>query len=568
MFQYNVVGHTEFFYYQIPASAAYKGSYTMRDVGWPLTAWLYTMVDVNYYVTATGVNANIGSTVPAYVLEGHTYDIAFSRTSAAYEFEGIYELIDGNLMPLSDGETYKMNANNASGTLTATGSSTRNKTYVVVYTDPNAAPEYTLTFKMGNEYVYFADDHSFQKQVTSIPEGTAFGTATGDLDLQVLHPGEWSNGSWQPELPAALDPVTSSAVYVYMPKYGNGDFVLTVTPDSQTYIYDGLQKAINTYTHNLPSGYTLSNVLLTGNTGTNAGEYTVQSDAYKHLWAVRDGSSNNVSSLFTDRLGETGLLKISPRSITLSLPDYEDYRYDGVTRTQAQWDADVTASELIASPMDALVYSAKVTGQGGAVYPKGTPWTDVQAMIPVPTPNSASSYFSGWQDPVPSSGTVQGNQTFTAQYAAKKALVLEANSGSKTYDGTDLTVSGFTSSVNGLVITGIEATGSARYVMTPGAVFLIDEAPGLGTHGARCALVRPALADEPAQAAFLILLFPTVQRAFADAVFRRQCAQLLGLIGLAGFTDDVRREYRFLEREKLVQLCRIAFHIADQVEAI
>ncbi|MEA4854272.1 MAG: MBG domain-containing protein, partial [Christensenella sp.] len=105
-----------------------------------------------------------------------------------------------------------------------------------------------------------------------------------------------------------------------------------------------------------------------------------------------------------------------------------------------------------------------VAGTGGTLSGT-TQFTDIpyetawNSAVTVPTPVANDGYyFTGWTPVFPE--TVTESATYTANFAAKTTITLTANSGVKTYNGTAQTVTGYTGTPAGLIITGLTASGS------------------------------------------------------------------------------------------------------------
>ena len=241
-------------------------------------------------------------------------------------------------------------------------------------------------------------------------------------------------------------------------------YEINVTANSGSFKYDGAAKAVNglVTTEFVIDGstYTVNGLSATA-AATNAGTYPVN---VVGTAVVLDAAGNNVTAQFTVTR-TPGTLAIGKRVITLtSATDEKDY--DGTPLTNAN----------VAVNGDGFA-----EGQGASYNVTGT-----QTL-----PGSSANTFTYALN----AGTLAGNYEITLvngtltvkDRAALYEITVEANSGSKTYDGQPMTVSGlkattFTVDGNAYTVSGLaaEATGTdaGNYPVNVTGTAIVTDAAG------------------------------------------------------------------------------------------
>ena len=203
----------------------------------------------------------------------------------------------------------------------------------------------------------------------------------------------------------------------------NEKYEITVTAKSDTKTYNGKEQNVtgivtNEFTVN-GQKYTVSGLNAEAK-GTNAGEYATKVTGTA---VVKDAADNDVTAQFNVKT-ENGKLTIAKRKVTLKSADLNK-KYDGTALVNGE-----TALET---------ETGWAEGEG-ATYA----FTGSQTLV-----GSSDNEFTY----ILNEGTDAGNYTISTQFGKLKVtdreegdklkITVEANSGSKTYNGQPLTVEGF-----------------------------------------------------------------------------------------------------------------------------
>ena len=137
-------------------------------------------------------------------------------------------------------------------------------------------------------------------------------------------------------------------------------------------------------------------------------------------------------------------------------------------------DSEITSVQLVLNPTITLAQT-EYTYNGSAIEPTvssvkdgGTPIDIGEYTVDYMNNTNAGTATVNIVDNPGGAYLVSGSTTFTINPAE---VTLTANSGTETYDGTEKTVSGFTSSVGELIFAGVSASGSGTNVGTYDVTF-------------------------------------------------------------------------------------------------
>ena len=204
--------------------------------------------------------------------------------------------------------------------------------------------------------------------------------------------------------------------------------------------YNGSTQSISNYTVESISNpeYTVSDFIFSGSasaSGKNVGTYNMNLSTSQ--FTNINGRFKNVRFVVTD-----GYVRITPKTATVAAVA-KSKTYDNNTSTDPALTATVTG--LIGS--DTITYSlSRVSGQNAGQYTI-----------------------------TPSGNSTQGNYVInysTAKFTINPAnCTLTANSGSKTYNGSSQSITGFSSSPSGLAFSGVSAKASGTNAGTYSATF-------------------------------------------------------------------------------------------------
>ena len=216
---------------------------------------------------------------------------------------------------------------------------------------------------------------------------------------------------------------------------GTGTFTIspkaaTVTAVDASKVYGDTDPTLTATVEGLVGNDTL-NYTLTRAEGENVGTYTI---------TVTLGENPNYNVNTTN-----GTLTINPASVTLTASSGTE-TYDGTEKT-------VTG---FTSSVNGLTFPG-VTASGSGTN-AGTYDVTFTGVTVNETKDSTGNYVV--------TGTTNGTLTINPA-----SVTLTANSGTETYDGTEKTVTGFTSSVNGLTFPGVTASGSGTNAGTYDVTF-------------------------------------------------------------------------------------------------
>ena len=227
---------------------------------------------------------------------------------------------------------------------------------------------------------------------------------------------------------------------------------VTLTADSGTVTYDGTEKSVTGFTSSV-AGLTFSGVSVSGS-GTNAGSYDVTFSGVT-LNETKDSTGNYVVTGTAN-----GKLTVGPAGVTLTA-NSDTKTYTGAEQT-------VTG---FTSSVEGLTFPGVSASGSGTV--EGRYDVTLSGVTVNTTTDSTGNYVV----------TATANGTLTVNAIG---VTLTANSGTETYDGTEKSVSGFTSSVAGLTFTGVSASGSGtnagRYDVTFSGVTVNETKDSTGNY--------------------------------------------------------------------------------------
>ena len=281
--------------------------------------------------------------------------------------------------------------------------------------------------------------------------------------------------------------------------------IVTITGKNQSIVYDGQSHSLSGYNFscNVP-GYTVNDIAFSGSSTvsrTNVGTTNMGLDASQFSNINR--RFDDVTFIVTD-----GYIKVTSKSVTVTA-DAKSKTYDNNSGT----DPALTATVSGTIGADTVTYTiSRTSGQNAGTYtitPTGTAtqgnytvsfvagtFTINRKAVTVKADNKSKTY--GGTDPTltatvsgtigtdtvtytlsrasgsnagtytitPTGNATQGNYSVTYQTGTftinPASVTLTANSGTKTYNGSNQSVTGFTASVSGLTFSGVSASGTGK----------------------------------------------------------------------------------------------------------
>ncbi len=272
--------------------------------------------------------------------------------------------------------------------------------------------EYTVTYKPGEHGTLTGAD----ADGNVVHSNVAYGSVTPAEPAVTPEEGYYFAG-WAP---AVEETVTKDATYVaqYKEKYE-----ITVEAKSDTAKYDGTEKTVSglvtdTFTVNGQT-YTVEGLSARAS-GTDAGTYTSNVTGTA---IVKDAAENDVTDQFTVKT-QNGTLEIQKRNVTLTSAT-DSKTYDGT----------------------ALTNDEVTVGGDGFADGEGATYTVTGSQLDVGSSDNTFEYTLNDGTNPENYDITQKEGTLTVT-AVTQEIVITANSGSKLYDGTALTNSGFTYTEN------------------------------------------------------------------------------------------------------------------------